>query len=154
MQAAADILTLFPKKSQKPNSAYKCPITSIQVCTESQKLSKFSRVTSGSLKRGCHTFQPLFLKITDFGPCERTMRGGAVIAHKTRLLIACGGRGGREHPPLTYIQSNACRFLFLLFSYLCFAEAASFDKKDLRRSGTTGNSNYEGEKIGYRQLPI
>jgi hypothetical protein len=47
--AAADILTLFLKKSQNPNSAHKCPITSIQVCIESQKLS-------GSLKRGCHTF--------------------------------------------------------------------------------------------------
>jgi hypothetical protein len=66
------------------------------------------------------------------------MRGGAVIAHKARLLIACGGRGGREHPPLPYIQSNACRFLFLLFSYLRFAEAASFDKKELRRSCTCG----------------
>jgi len=62
--------------------------------------------------------------------------GGAVIAHKARLLIACGGRGGREHPPLTHIQSNACRFLFLLFSYLRFAEAASFDKKELCRSDT------------------
>ena len=40
-----------------------------------------------------------------------------------------GGRGGREHPPLTHIQSNARRFLFLLFIYLRFAEAASFDKK-------------------------
>jgi hypothetical protein len=66
---------------------------------------------------------------------------GAVIAHKARLLIACGGGGGggREHPPLPYIQSNACRFLFLLFSYLRFAEAASFDKKELRRSCTSGN---------------
>ncbi len=137
MQAAADILTLFPKKSQNPNSVYKCPISSIQVCTESQKLSEFSRVTSGSLKRGYHTFQPLFLKVTDFCPWERTMRGGgAVIAHKARLLIACGGMGGRKHPPLTHIQSNACRFLFLLFSYLRFAEAASFDKKELRRSCT------------------
>ncbi len=63
--------------------------------------------------------------------------GGAVIVHKARLLIACGGRGGREHPPLTHIQSNACRFLFLLFSYLRFAEAASFDKKELCRSDTT-----------------
>ncbi len=40
MLAAADILTLFLEKSQNPNSAHKCPITSIQVCTESQKLSK------------------------------------------------------------------------------------------------------------------
>ncbi len=64
------------------------------------------------------------------------MRGGAVIAHKARLPIACGGRGGREHPPLPYIQPSACRFLFLLFSYLRFAEAASFDKKELRRSYT------------------
>jgi hypothetical protein len=37
---------------------------------------------------------------------------------------------------LTHIQSNACRFLFLLFSYFCFAEAASFDKKELCRSDT------------------
>ena len=64
------------------------------------------------------------------------MKGGAVIVHKARFLIACGGRGGREHPPLTHIQSNACRFLFLLFSYLRFAEAASFDKKELCRSDT------------------
>jgi hypothetical protein len=64
------------------------------------------------------------------------MKGGAVIVHKARLPIACGGRGGREHPPLTHIQSNACRFLFLLFSYLRFAEAASFDKKELCRSDT------------------
>jgi hypothetical protein len=40
-----------------------------------------------------------------------------------------GVRGGREYPPLTHIQSNVCRFLFLLFAYLRFAEAASFDKK-------------------------
>ena len=49
-----------------------------------------------------------------------------------------GVRGGREHPPLTHIQSNACRFLFLLFIYLRFAEAASFDKKELCRSDTPG----------------
>jgi hypothetical protein len=47
-----------------------------------------------------------------------------------------GVRGGPEHPPLTHIQSNACRFLFLLFIYLRFAEAASFDKKELYRSDT------------------
>jgi hypothetical protein len=32
---------------------------------------------------------------------------------------------------LTHIQSNACWFLFLLFIYLRFAEAASLDKKEL-----------------------
>jgi hypothetical protein len=37
---------------------------------------------------------------------------------------------------LKHLLSNACRFLFLLFSYLRFAEAASFDKKELRRSCT------------------
>ena len=46
----------FLKKSQNPNSAHKCPITSVQVRIESQKLSKFSCITSGSLKRGYHTF--------------------------------------------------------------------------------------------------
>jgi hypothetical protein len=47
-----------------------------------------------------------------------------------------GVRGGREYPPLTHIQSNALWFLFLLFIYLRFAEAASFDKKELCRSDT------------------
>ncbi len=42
MFAAADILTLFSEKNQKPNLAHKCPITSIQIRTESQKLSEFS----------------------------------------------------------------------------------------------------------------
>jgi hypothetical protein len=56
MSAAADILTLFSKKNQKPNSAHKCPITSIQVCIESQKLSEFSCITFGSLNRGCPPF--------------------------------------------------------------------------------------------------
>ena len=36
MFAAANILTLFSEKNQKPNSAHKCPITSIQIRTESQ----------------------------------------------------------------------------------------------------------------------
>ncbi len=33
MFAAANILTLFSGKNQKPNSAHKCPITSIQIRT-------------------------------------------------------------------------------------------------------------------------
>ncbi len=57
--------------------------------------------------------------------------GGGSHSAQGPPLIPCGGggRGGREHPPLTHIQSNARRFLFLLFIYLRFAEAASFDKK-------------------------
>jgi hypothetical protein len=46
-------------------------------------------------------------------------------------------RGAREYPPLTHIQSNASWFLFLLFIYLRFAEAAPFNKKELCRSDTT-----------------
>ena len=78
MSAAADILTLFSEKSQKPNSAHKCPITSIQVCTESQKLSEFSCITFGSLIRGCPPFLPPFLKITNFWSwgCTMERRGG------------------------------------------------------------------------------
>jgi hypothetical protein len=50
---------------------------------------------------------------------------------------------------LPYIQSNACRFLFLLFSYLRFAEAASFDKKELPRSCTLAFfANLEGKRSG------
>ncbi len=81
MFAAADILTLFSKKNLKPNSAHKCPITSIQVCTESQKLSEFSCITFGSLNRGRPPFQPLFLKITNFWSWGVTMeRGGGDMA--------------------------------------------------------------------------
>ena len=68
MFAAADILTLFSEKNQKPNSAHKCPITSIQVCTESQKLSEFSCITFGSLNRGHPPFQPQSLEITQIWP--------------------------------------------------------------------------------------
>ncbi len=46
----------FSEKSQKPNSAHKCPITSIQVWIESQKLSEFSCITFRSLNRGCPPF--------------------------------------------------------------------------------------------------
>ncbi len=66
--AAADILTLFSEKNQKPNSAHKCPITSTQIRIESQKLSEFSCITFGSLNRGRPPFQPLFPKITNFWP--------------------------------------------------------------------------------------
>ncbi len=52
MFAAADILTLFSEKNQKPNLAHKCPMTSIQIRTESQKLSEFSCITFRSLNRG------------------------------------------------------------------------------------------------------
>jgi hypothetical protein len=54
-----------------------------------------------------------------------------------------GVRGGREYPPLTHIQSNACWFLFLLFAYLRFAEAASFDKKSY--AGAIHASNKKSE---------
>jgi hypothetical protein len=68
MFAAADILTLFSEKNQKPKSAHKCPITSIQIRIESQKLSKFSYITFRSLNRGRPPFQLLSLKITNFWP--------------------------------------------------------------------------------------
>jgi hypothetical protein len=77
MSAAADILTLFSEKNQKPNSAHKCPITSIQVFAESQKLSEFICITFGSLNRGRPPFQPLFLKITNFCPWEQRVGGQA-----------------------------------------------------------------------------
>ena len=129
MFAAADILTLFSGKNQKPNSAHKCPITSIPIRTESQKLSEFSCITFRSLNRGRPPFQPQSLKITSFGHGECVGgRGGGSRIHKARLpLIACGGGGGgvSNRPCSTYTQMHAD----LSFSYLRFAEAASFDKK-------------------------
>jgi hypothetical protein len=62
------------------------------------------------------------------------VEGGGNRIHKARHpLIVCGGRGRREQPSLFYIHLNAAD---LSFSYLRFAEAASFDKKELRRSCT------------------
>ncbi len=93
MFAAADIFfTLFSEKNQKPNSTHKCPITSIQICIESQKLSEFSCITFGSLTRGRPSFQPLFQKITNFwswggGTMER---GGHGLISATLLARASG----------------------------------------------------------------
>jgi hypothetical protein len=99
--AAANILTLFSKKNQKPNSAHKCPITSIQVCTESQKLSEFSCITFGSLNRGRPPFQLLLLKITNFCPWGggRTVgRGGAssqlILITQPQAVQQARGVGG------------------------------------------------------------
>ncbi len=64
MFAAANISTFFPGKNQKPNSAHKCPITSVQIHTWSQKLSEFSCNTFEPLNRGHPRFLPRTLKIT------------------------------------------------------------------------------------------
>ncbi len=59
--------------------------------------------------------------------------GGAVIVHKARLLSRVGGgEGASTHLWPTYNQTHAGSS----FSYLRFAEAASFDKKELCRSDT------------------
>jgi hypothetical protein len=55
---------LFSGKNQKPNSAHKCPITSVQIRTWSQKLSEFSCNTFEPLNRGRPRFWPRTLKIT------------------------------------------------------------------------------------------
>ncbi len=52
----------FLGKNQKPNPAYKCPITSLQIRTWSQKLSKFSHNTFEPLNRGHPLFWPRTLK--------------------------------------------------------------------------------------------
>jgi hypothetical protein len=44
---------LFSGKNRKFNSAHKCPITSVQIRTWSQKLSEFSCNTFEPLNRGC-----------------------------------------------------------------------------------------------------
>ncbi len=136
MQAAADILTLFPKKSQNPNSAHKCPITSIQVCIESQKLSEFSCITSGSLERGYHTFQPLFLKVTDFCPWERTMRGGGVCLDNTTLPARLETRNQLRpcHCGLIPVY-----YWSVSFSYLRSAAGVSFDIKKACRKPYNNN---------------
>jgi hypothetical protein len=54
--------------------------------------------------------------------------GGAVIVRTARSLLSrVGGRGRREHPPLSYIHLNACRFLFLL-SPFCWGSLFRYKK--------------------------
>ncbi len=92
MFAAADILTLFSEKNQKHNSAHKCPITSFQIRTESQKLSEFSCITFRSLDRGHPPFQPQSLKITSFWPWG----GGGTMGEGEG---EGGGRLDKRHSP-------------------------------------------------------
>ncbi len=56
-----------------------------------------------------------------------TRGGGAVIVHKARLLIACGGEGEGRAP--TLVLHTLEMHVDLSFSYLRFAEAVSFDIK-------------------------
>jgi hypothetical protein len=93
MFAAADILTLFSEKNQKPNSAHKCPITSIQIRTESQKLSEFSCITFRSLNRGRPPFQPQSLKITNSWPWGE---GGGQAGHTRPAFLSSVGEGEGE----------------------------------------------------------
>ncbi len=68
-----------------------------------------------------------------FWPMWMYYWGGAVIIHKARLLSRVGGgEGASTHLWPTYNQTHAGSS----FSYLRFAEAASFDKKELCRSDT------------------
>ncbi len=63
-----------------------------------------------------------------------TRGGGAGRVHKARLLIASGGEG--EARATVLVPHTFEMHVDLSFSYLRFAEAASFDKKELRRSCT------------------
>jgi hypothetical protein len=92
MLAAADILTFFLKKSQNPNSAHKCPITSIKVCIESQKLSKSSCITFKSLNRGHPPFQPQSWKSPSFGHEKCTMEGGGGGLYAPRIALGLSAR--------------------------------------------------------------
>ena len=53
--------------------------------------------------------------------------GGAVIVHKVRPLIACGGEGEARAP--TFVLHTLGMHVDFSFSYLRFAEAVSFDIK-------------------------
>jgi hypothetical protein len=89
---------LFSGKNQKLNLAHKCPITSVQIRTQSQKLSEFSCNTFKPLNRGHPRFWPRTLKITQFshGECVGRGGGGSRKHRASRPLIACGGGGGGE----------------------------------------------------------
>jgi hypothetical protein len=79
----------FSGKNQKPNSAHKCPITSIQICTQSQKLSEFSCITVEPINRGRPHFRPQILKITYFGHGECVGGGGGGLDKRYSPCAAC-----------------------------------------------------------------
>ncbi len=58
-----------------------------------------------------------------------------------------GGEGGPRVPTSDLHAINACWSLFLPFTYLVVAEAASFDKKELCRSDTTAKLIYSPYKL-------
>ncbi len=100
--AGAYIFTIF--WGQKSISASKCPITSPQICTWSQKLSEFSYNTFKSLNGGHPRFWPRTLKITQIWPWEGGGRGwgGGGVSLQLILLtwpqavrqMQGAGRGG------------------------------------------------------------
>jgi hypothetical protein len=76
----------FLGKNQKPNSAHKCPITSLQIRTWSQKLPESSYNTFEPLNRGHPRFWPRTLKTTQFQPWG----GGGFVGEEE-------GRGFDKH---------------------------------------------------------
>jgi hypothetical protein len=66
---------------------------------------------------------------------------GSYSAHRpASYRVWEGGEGGLRVPTFDPHTINACWFLFLSFAYLLVAEAASFDKKELCRSDTSGEN--------------
>jgi hypothetical protein len=108
MFAAANILTLFSEKNQKPNSAHKRPITSIQIRTESQKLSEFSCITFRSLNRGRPPFQPLSLKITNFCPWGVCGWGGQAGHTRPASLSRVGEGEGEARATVLVLHTLEC----------------------------------------------
>ncbi len=110
----------FLGKNQKPISAYKCPIISLQIRTWSQKLSKFCCNTFKPLIRGHPRFWPRTLKtvqIQQWG--VRGWRGGEAETDAAGLLIALmgggweGGGAGRGENKYVLALNAACMHLLL-----------------------------------------
>ncbi len=76
----------FLGKNQKPNSAHKCPITSLQIRTWSQKLSEFSYNTFEPLNRGHPRFCPRTLKTTQIQPWGGGRVGGGGVSLQLILI--------------------------------------------------------------------
>ncbi len=141
----AHIFSPFPGEKSKTY-----PITSLQIRTWSQKLSKFSCNTFKPLNRGRPRFWPRTLKLFKFsnggyvggggGEGEKgNRRNWPPLSHSLEAGVRGGGEGeGREKRERTRPWTKcSLHALCLSFSYLRSAVTASFNIKKFHRNCTT-----------------
>ncbi len=108
----------FLGKNEKPISASKCPITALKICTQSQKLSKFSCNTFKPLNGGHPRFWPRTLKTVQIQQWGARWGGGGGQTQLASLITftagGCdgGGEGVRESKSVLVLDA-ACMHVVL-----------------------------------------